>query len=223
MGITKREIAAELGVSKRTIANYIGKLGLGNHVSRNGNTDILDDFAAAAIADALKNPGKPSRQPAAAPAPDSLADSLAAQLEIERSRNAELMEALAAERDRAARADAKAKRDAEECERIEGAARAEQHRKDLLDCWGAHIDEETLQEGRRDHTAYQWCDLGFVPIAEARWRLTRYGGNSAWYYCSPWDVRYDPDRAKELLETGPREYDRLPDGRPYDGRPWWQA
>lgn len=103
MGITKREIASELGVSKRTIANYIGKLGLGNHVSRNGNTDILDDFAAAAIADALKNPEKPSRQPAvAAPAPDSLADSLAAQLEIERSRNAELMEALAVERDRAA-------------------------------------------------------------------------------------------------------------------------
>lgn len=86
-----------------------------------------------------------------------------------------------------------------------------------------YIDEETLQEGRRDHTAYQWCGLGFVPIAEARWRLTRYGGNSAWYYCSPWDVRYDPDRAKELLETGPREYDRLPDGRPYDGRPWWQT
>lgn len=110
MGITKREIAFELGVSKRTIANYIGKLGLGNHVSRNGNTDILDDFAAAAIADALKNPEKPSCQSAAAaPAPDSLADSLAAQLEIERSRNAELMEALAAERDRAARAEAEAK------------------------------------------------------------------------------------------------------------------
>lgn len=111
MGITKREIASELGVSKRTVANYIEKLGLGNHVSRNGNTDFLDDFAAAAIADALKNPGKPSRQPAAAPAapaPDSLVDSLAAQLEIERSRNAELMEALAAERDRAARAEADA-------------------------------------------------------------------------------------------------------------------
>lgn len=53
MGITKREIASELGVSKRTVANYIEKLGLGNHVSRNGNTDFLDDFAAAAIADAL--------------------------------------------------------------------------------------------------------------------------------------------------------------------------
>lgn len=114
MGITKREIASELGVSKRTVANYIEKLGLVNHVSRNGNTDFLDDFAAAAIADALKNPGKPSRQPAVepiapAPAPDSLVDSLAAQLEIERSRNAELMEALAAERDRAARAEAEAK------------------------------------------------------------------------------------------------------------------
>lgn len=43
------------------------------------------------------------------PPPDSLAGSLAAQLEIERSRNAELMEALAVERDRAARAEAEAK------------------------------------------------------------------------------------------------------------------
>ena len=58
----------------------------------------------------MKNPEKPSRQPAvAASAPDSLADSLAAQLEIERARNAELMEALAVERDRAARAEAEAK------------------------------------------------------------------------------------------------------------------
>lgn len=80
MGITKREIASELGVSKRTVANYIEKLGLGNHVSRNGNTDFLDDFAAAAIADALKNPGKPSRQPAAAPRaePPTRAQALAA-------------------------------------------------------------------------------------------------------------------------------------------------
>ena len=79
MGITKREIAFELGVSKRTVANYIEKLGLGNHVSRNGNTDFLDDFAAAAIADALKSPGKPFRQSAAAPAQD-IADN---QLELE--------------------------------------------------------------------------------------------------------------------------------------------
>lgn len=78
MGITKREIASELGVSKRTVANYIEKLGLGNHVSRNGNTDFLDDFAAAAIADALKNPGKPSRQPADAPAAPAWAGDLLA-------------------------------------------------------------------------------------------------------------------------------------------------
>jgi hypothetical protein len=121
------------------------------------------------------------------------------------------------------RAEAKAKRDAAECERIERAAREEQSRDDLLDCWGVHtLDEGTLQAGRRDHTAYQWCESRFRPM-RARWRLTRYGGNSAWYYCRPWDVRYDPDRAKELLETGPSEYDRLPDGRPYDGHPWWQA
>jgi transcriptional regulator with XRE-family HTH domain len=112
MGITKREIASELGVSKRTIANYIEKLELGNHVSRNGNTDFLDDFAAAAIAAALKSPVKPSYQPpavAAAPAPDSLVDSLTAQLEIERSRNADLMKELAVERERAAHAEAEAK------------------------------------------------------------------------------------------------------------------
>lgn len=112
MGVTKREIADELGVSKRTVANYIGKLGLGNHVSRNGNTDFLDDFAAAAIADALKHPVRPSGAPAPeppAPAPDTLVDSLAAQLEAERARNAELAEALAAERERAALADAEAK------------------------------------------------------------------------------------------------------------------
>lgn len=109
MSITKREIASELGVSKRTVANYIVKLELGNHVSRNGNTDFLDDFAAAAIADALKSPVKPSRQPPAAPAPDSLVDSLIAQLEIERSRNADLMKELAVERERAAHAEAEAK------------------------------------------------------------------------------------------------------------------
>lgn len=34
------------------------------------------------------------------------------------------------------RAEAKAKRDAAECERIERAAREEQSRDDLLDCWG---------------------------------------------------------------------------------------
>lgn len=45
------------------------------------------------------------------------------------------------------RADAKAKRDAEERERIEGAARAEQHRKDLCDCWGGSRRRGNLAGG----------------------------------------------------------------------------
>lgn len=36
-----------------------------------------------------------------------------------------------------------------------------------------------------------------------------------------------PDEVQRIADAmqaaGPREYDRLPDGRPYDGRPWWQA
>lgn len=45
------------------------------------------------------------------------------------------------------RADAKAKREADERERIEGAARAEQHRKDLLDCWGGSHRRGNLAGG----------------------------------------------------------------------------
>lgn len=45
------------------------------------------------------------------------------------------------------RADAKAKREAEERERIDGAARAEQHRKDLLDCWGGSHRRGNLAGG----------------------------------------------------------------------------
>lgn len=45
------------------------------------------------------------------------------------------------------RADAEAKRDAEERERIEGAARAEQHRKDLCDCWGGSHRRGSLAGG----------------------------------------------------------------------------
>lgn len=84
---------------------------------------------------------------------------------------------------------------------------------------------EPLPKGATDdHTAYQWLELGFVPIAEARWypRCNDfYDETSRWFYCRPWDVRWNPDRANELLESGPNMYDRLPDGTPYDGHPWW--
>ena len=72
----------------------------------------------------------------------------------------------------------------------------------------------------RRHTAWQWIDMGFVPIDEARWHPVRYEIGT-YYYCGPWDVRWDEGRAAELAETGPAVPDRLPDGRPYDGHPWW--
>ncbi len=68
------------------------------------------------------------------------------------------------------------------------------------------------------------ASLGPSPIIDARWKPVTYShSDSAWYYCSNWNVRYEPGHAKELLKTGPQEYDRLPHGRPYDGHPWWQA
>lgn len=124
---------------------------------------------------------------------------------------------------------AKKKREAEMREEIWLAAQEDQRLSDLFDCWDGPIDtisDANLQDSRIDHTAYQWCVLGFVPIADARWKPVTYNrrrDDSTWYYCSKWDVRYDPARARELLKTGPRECDRLPDGGLYDGHPWWQA
>lgn len=54
MGVTKREVADQLGVAKQTVVNYIERLGLApEHVTRVGKTDVLDDFAVSALADAL--------------------------------------------------------------------------------------------------------------------------------------------------------------------------
>ena len=82
--------------------------------------------------------------------------------------------------------------------------------------WGGTIDtisEANLQDSYIENTAYRWCVLGLVPIVDTRWKPVTYGhGDSSWYYYT-----------KELLKTGPREYDRHPDGGPYDGRPCWQA
>ena len=53
MSATKREVAEQLGVAKQTIVNYIAKLELADHVKRVGKTDVLDEFAVSAIADAV--------------------------------------------------------------------------------------------------------------------------------------------------------------------------
>lgn len=54
MAVTKREVAEQLGVAKQTVVNYIDRLGLApEHVTRVGKTDVLDDYAVSALADAL--------------------------------------------------------------------------------------------------------------------------------------------------------------------------
>lgn len=70
------------------------------------------------------------------------------------------------------RADAKAKREAEERERSEGAARAEQHRKDLLDCWGGSHRRGNLAGGPpRPHR---------LPVVRSRLRPNRRGSVAAY-------------------------------------------
>ena len=71
MAVTKREVAEQLGVAKQTVVNYIDRLGLApEHVTRVGKTDVLDDYAVSALADALgKNvPPRPTQDAANAKA-----------------------------------------------------------------------------------------------------------------------------------------------------------
>lgn len=72
MGVTKRELADKLGVAKQTVVNYVDRLGLApEHVTRVGKYDVLDDFAASAIAAAV---GK-SIPPKVAPVEDGVTTS----------------------------------------------------------------------------------------------------------------------------------------------------
>ncbi len=69
MAVTKRQLADELGVSKQTIANYIERLDLGSHVSREGQVDLIDDYAASSLAAAIgtdKAPAEEVQPPASA-------------------------------------------------------------------------------------------------------------------------------------------------------------
>lgn len=101
MATTKREIAEKFGISKRTVANYIERLGLGDHVERVGQADFLDDFAVAAVADALgKNvPQREQRQeeqPASAPAAnDAVVAALNARITDLKEQNERLIAELA--------------------------------------------------------------------------------------------------------------------------------
>lgn len=132
-------------------------------------------------------------------------------------------------REREATRKAKAEREMLEAElRLASSEAADEAERSLVAaCWGIRLpalDEIGESFFSRPHTAWQWVSRGLVPIAEARWRPRSYGFDgerSEWWYCRWYDVRPDASRAEKLLETGPKTFDRLPDGRPYDGRPWW--
>lgn len=138
-----------------------------------------------------------------------------------------------AEKSAEKRAKAAARRAAEDdalAERAREAAREEQlrmHIRKATGCpkqgevacthWGATSD--IIKFASCEHTAFQWVNAGFVPRDDARWRMSN--DYNTFYYCEWYDVRWNPERASELMETAPREVDRLPDGNPYNGKSWW--
>ncbi len=102
MGITKREVADQLGVAKQTVVNYIDKLGLApEHVTRIGKTDILDNFAVSALADALgKNiparaPQEEKKKEVVADAQDSVIAALNGRIADLKEQNARLVAEIA--------------------------------------------------------------------------------------------------------------------------------
>lgn len=100
MGATKKEVAEQLGVAKQTVVNYIVRLGLEAHVTRMGKTDVLDDFAVSAIADAIgKNVPPVTSKDGADKASDAVTSSMLARIEDLKERNVALSEMLK-ERDR---------------------------------------------------------------------------------------------------------------------------
>lgn len=97
MSVTRRELARSLGITKQTVANYVSRLGLQDHVSRDGQADVLDDFAASAIADAVGK-AMPARDVEAAgqtakesaPAGDPLIAALNARIDDLKAQNEQL-------------------------------------------------------------------------------------------------------------------------------------
>ena len=106
MGVTKKELADSLGVAKQTVVNYIDRLGLApEHMTRQGKYDILDDFAVAAIADAVvkSTPSKQSHGDDDAVVSDAVMAALndrIADLKEQNSRLSDELGALRASRDR---------------------------------------------------------------------------------------------------------------------------
>lgn len=96
--------------------------------------------------------------------------------------------------------------------------KADQYEKDLEACWGIGIDESgvTGLEMSDGLTAQDCLKHGLVPIAEARWTSSFVSDMVPRACCNLWDLRYDPERAAELLKSVPSDDTAL------RGFPWWQ-
>lgn len=94
MGATKKEVADRLGVAKQTVVNYIAKLELDSHVTRVGKTDVLDDFAVSAIADAVGKsiPSAPAPREDGITTSDAVVAALNARIEDLKEQNDRLAE-----------------------------------------------------------------------------------------------------------------------------------
>lgn len=136
MGVTKKELADTLGVAKQTVVNYVERLELApDHVTRVGKSDVLDDFAVSAIADAIGKSVPKAEAPGNAEAANdavvaALNDRISDLKEQNKRLDAELREARAAHerevsdlRSQLAEANARAGRLAE---RVAGIAEAQQ-------------------------------------------------------------------------------------------------
>lgn len=98
MPATKKELADKLGVAKQTVVNYIERLGISEeHIKRVGKTDLLDDYAVSAIADAISKGTPPKQQEGAEASRDAVLDALNARISDLKEENARLVRQLEAE------------------------------------------------------------------------------------------------------------------------------
>lgn len=150
MPTTKKAIADELGVTKRTVANYVERLGLEEHIQRVGQTDIVDDYAAAALADEIRKniPEREPREDGGESTPnDTLVDAL----------NQRIAD-LSAERDRLVAQ--VAQRDAEIAElREEDKRRAERHEEQVEKLQERCREQVDAANERADKIAMRLADL----------------------------------------------------------------
>lgn len=114
-------------------------------------------------------------------------------------------------------------KDFKESEKAAKKARAEKRKEQ------ERREQEQWEKLMQYHTACQWLAMGYVPKADAVWRLGKklnpgknegYPLGSTYYYCHEKDVVKDEQRAAELARTYEEHFRANPNDW-YDGNPWW--